>query len=78
MKTSVSIPDELFRAADELAGRLGTTRSGLYALALSEFVARYRADHITAQLNLVYGSEPAEIDPVLKEMQARSVAKNQW
>lgn len=78
MKTSVSIPDDLFQAADELARRLGSTRSGLYALALSEFVARYCADHITAQLNLVYGSEPAEIDPVLKEMQARSIARNQW
>lgn len=31
MKTAISIPDELFKAADEPAGELGTTRSGLYA-----------------------------------------------
>lgn len=74
MKTSISLPDDLFESADELASLLGTTRSGLYALALSEFVARHRADCVTAQLNLVYGNEPAELDPVLREMQSRSIA----
>ena len=76
MKTSISLPDDLFESADELAGLLGTTRSGLYALALSEFVSRHRADRVTAQLNLVYGNEPAEMDPVLREMQARSLAED--
>ena len=78
MKTSVSIPDDLFESADELAERLGMTRSGLYALALSEFVARHRSDEITAQLNRVYGRETAVLDPVLQEMQARSIAKDGW
>ena len=31
MKTAVSIPDELFREADELAHRLGKSRSEVYA-----------------------------------------------
>ena len=44
IRTSVSIPDHLFQAADRWAGRLGTLRGGLYALALSEFVARHRSD----------------------------------
>ncbi len=74
MKTSISLPDDLFESADELANLLGTTRSGLYALALSEFVARHRADRVTAQLNHVYGKKPAELDPVLREMQSRSIA----
>lgn len=78
MKTAVSLPDDLFEAADQLATRLGTTRSGLYALALSEFVAKHLSDSITAQLNAVYGEEAEGLDPVLGELQARSIDKERW
>lgn len=78
MKTAVSLPDELFELADKLAKQLGTTRSGLYALALSEFVEKHRSESITAQLNSVYGEDTGGLDPVLREIQARSIAKDRW
>lgn len=40
MKTAVSIPDDLFEAAEKAAERRGSTRSGLYAEALASFLAR--------------------------------------
>jgi predicted transcriptional regulator len=40
MKTAVSIPDDLFRRADELARQLGKSRSELYREALADYVAR--------------------------------------
>ena len=40
MKTAVSIPDDLFAAAEKAAKRRGCTRSGLYAEALTAFLAR--------------------------------------
>jgi predicted transcriptional regulator len=40
MKTAVSIPDDLFEAAEKAAKRRGSTRSGLYAEALASFLAR--------------------------------------
>lgn len=40
VKTAISIPDELFERAERIAARRGCTRSGLYAEALAEFVAR--------------------------------------
>jgi predicted transcriptional regulator len=40
MKTAVSIPDDLFRKADELAGRMGKSRSEVYRDALADYVAR--------------------------------------
>jgi predicted transcriptional regulator len=39
MKTAVSIPDDLFEAAERAAQRRGSTRSGLYAEALASFLA---------------------------------------
>ena len=44
MKTAISTPDDLFEDAERLAGKLQTSRSKLYARALSEFVARHNDD----------------------------------
>ena len=38
MKTAISIPDSLFRKAEEAAHRLGLTRSRLFSLAIEEFL----------------------------------------
>lgn len=53
MKTVVSIPDNLFRRADELAGRLGKSRSELYREALADYVERREAGAVTSALNLI-------------------------
>ncbi len=44
MKTAVSIPDEVFGAADAAAERLGWSRSQLYARALTEFLDAHGDD----------------------------------
>lgn len=80
MKTAISVPDPLFEAAEELARRLGKSRSQLYAEALQAFLDQRRDQSITERLNEIYDAEPAlaELDPVLKEMQYRSLPKEEW
>lgn len=78
MKTTISIPDPVFEAADELAERLGMSRSALYARAVSEFLERHRSDAVTAQLNDVYSSQSSELDPVLTGMQLSSLRDTEW
>jgi metal-responsive CopG/Arc/MetJ family transcriptional regulator len=78
MKTAVSIPDALFDAADEVADRLGMSRSQLYAKALSEYVFKHRDDDVTAALNRVYAVQPPELDPVLAAMQFASLPSEDW
>ncbi len=73
MKTTISLPDELFDGADELAHRLGLSRSALYARALREYLARHRGRRVTERLDEVYGASPAGLDPTLRSAQARSV-----
>lgn len=51
MKTAISIPDDLFRRADELADRLGKSRSELYREALADYVARRDIGAVTSALN---------------------------
>lgn len=78
MKTAISLPDELFSAADALAGRLGVSRSELYATALAEFVAKYNDREVTARLDRLYSTEPSTLDPGLRRAQHRSLGRDDW
>jgi len=40
VRTTVSVPDELFHRAEQLARLLGKTRSEVYSEALADYVAR--------------------------------------
>jgi metal-responsive CopG/Arc/MetJ family transcriptional regulator len=77
VKIAVSVPDELFERADELAGRLGVSRSQVYARALEEYLESHGAenDPVTAKLN-----ELADrMEPVLTPAAARRlVDTGQW
>ncbi len=75
MRVSVSIPAALLRAADELAQRMGVSRSRLFSLALERFVLD---EAITAKINEVYAHESSALDPVLQSIQFRSIEKNKW
>lgn len=78
MKTAISIPDELFESADELAEELGVSRSELYARAVEEYVAKVGGMDVTTRLNEVYGRESSGVDPELRSAQGRSVGSGEW
>ena len=66
MKTAISLPDELFEAADDLADKLGVSRSQLYARALTDYVAHHSQSEVTERLNAVYDDADSHLDPVLE------------
>jgi metal-responsive CopG/Arc/MetJ family transcriptional regulator len=78
MKTAISLPDELFQAADALAERLGISRSELYATAVAEYLGKHRHENITSKLNEVFAREPSGVSPALRAAQARSVSSAEW
>ena len=78
MKAAVSIPDQVFSAADRLAERLGMSRSKLYSVAVERYLQEHDDDAVTAKLNEVYATEPSSLDPVLQSIQTRSVASSRW
>ena len=73
MKTAVSIPDPVFRAADQLARRMRVSRSELYARALVRMLAQEDDASITARLNELYAVEDSSMDPVLEELQRQAL-----
>jgi metal-responsive CopG/Arc/MetJ family transcriptional regulator len=78
MKTAISLPDDLFNAAESLAGRLGVSRSRLVALALAEFIAKHRSSKVTERLNAVYAAQESGVEPPLRRAQARAVRRTEW
>ena len=78
MKTAISVPDEVFESADELAEELGVSRSELYSTAVAEYLAKHRSEDLTARLNEVYGTEPSGLAPELRRAQARSIGPSEW
>jgi metal-responsive CopG/Arc/MetJ family transcriptional regulator len=77
VKTAVSIPTPLFRAAERTAAELGLSRSGLYARALRRYLSRYRYAGVTERLNAIYEHEPARADRVLLAAQWRRAADDE-
>lgn len=80
MKTAISIPDEVFEAAERTAKSLGVSRSELYATAVREFLERQRREGVTEKLNQVYGDDGAasELDGRLQALQSSSLEREPW
>ena len=76
MRTTISLSDDLFNAAESLAARLGVSRSELFATALAMFAARHSEEEITSRLDRLYKIEDSGPDPVLRDVQRRSLAIN--
>ena len=78
MKTAISIPDQLFDAAEAYAHVKGLSRSELFARALDLYLQMHGDQEITARLNAVYGEESSEIEAPLKIAQARVLQQDPW
>lgn len=78
MKTAISIPDDLFEKAEELAERLEVSRSQLYARAIAEYTERHASANVRKQLDQVYADNESELDPALALMQSISLPPETW
>lgn len=78
MKVAVSIPDPVFKAADELASGLRKSRSELYADALTEYLESHGAVAVREKLDALYSVESSEVDPALEHAQFEVLDHEAW
>jgi metal-responsive CopG/Arc/MetJ family transcriptional regulator len=78
MKTAVSLPDEVFRAAERQARRVKKSRSQLYAEALSEYLARHAPDEVTDAMNRVVEQLREPTDPFVSAAARRVLERSEW
>jgi metal-responsive CopG/Arc/MetJ family transcriptional regulator len=78
MKTAVSIPNELFEMAEQLAQRTQKSRSRLFSDALREYVARRSPDKITESMNQAVDEIGEEKDTFLSSASRRRLEQAEW
>jgi metal-responsive CopG/Arc/MetJ family transcriptional regulator len=78
MKTAISIPDPVFKAAESLARRLGVSRSELYSKAINEFLNAHKDQGVTEILNRVYSEQGSKLDDGIYSLQIKSIDRDEW
>lgn len=75
VKTAISIEESLFKEADELATEMNTSRSKLFAMAISEFLQRQKNQQLFEKINAAYDDTPDASER--KQQQAMKVKYHQ-
>jgi len=78
MKTAISVPDEVFDGAEDLAKRLKVSRSELYSRALREFLARHNPDRVTRALNEVCDEVDSHSDEFVSKAARKLLERDEW
>lgn len=81
MKTVISLPDYLLAAVDRVAQEYGMSRKAVFQRAVREFLWSHDDQSVTDSLNDVYSTEDSSLDPVLAQLQWRTLAalpKEDW
>lgn len=79
MKTAISIPDNLFEAAEKVARRLGISRSELYQRAITRYLEQEGGDVVRERLDAVYGSPTSRgLDPLIRAAGEAILSDEDW
>ena len=79
MKTAISIPDDVFEVAEQLARRTKKSRSQLFSDAVREYVARHADEEVTEAMDRVCAElEPGPPDRFAAEAARRTLERIVW
>ena len=78
MQTTITIPNPIYEAAEQLAEKLDLSLSDLYTIALTAYVTAHRPEDVTDALNRVYENEPSAMDDGLMHLQLASIGGEEW
>jgi metal-responsive CopG/Arc/MetJ family transcriptional regulator len=78
MKTAVSIPDDVFEAAERLARFTNRSRSRLSSDALKEYLARHTPDQVTQAMNSALVQIGEEQDSFVASASRAILERNEW
>lgn len=79
MKTAISIPDDLFEAAEKMARKLKISRSELYQQAVANFLQKHGADIVRESLDRVYSKKSNRgLDPLIRLIGEQKLREEDW
>jgi len=78
MKIAVSVPDDVFEEAEQLARRMKRSRSEVYSRALAEYVARHAPDRVTEAMNRALAEIGEPADQFVRVASERALRHSDW
>jgi metal-responsive CopG/Arc/MetJ family transcriptional regulator len=78
MKVAVSVPDQIFEAAERLAKQRSVPRSQIFAEALAAYVESRSSETITSELNEIYCREESAVEDGFVQAQLESISHETW
>lgn len=78
MKIAVSVPDDVFDKAEQLARRMRRSRSEVYSRALSEYVARHVPDRVTEAMDRALVEIGESAGPFVRVASRRVLKRSDW
>jgi predicted transcriptional regulator len=78
MKIAVSVPDDVFQEAEELARRMRRSRSEVYSRALAEYIARHAPDRVTEAMDRVVAEVGEPADEFVGVASRRVLKRSDW
>jgi predicted transcriptional regulator len=78
MKIAVSVPDDVYEKAEQLARQMKRSRSEVYSQALAEYVARHVPDRVTEAMDQALAEIGEPADNFLRAASRRVLRRGDW
>jgi Ribbon-helix-helix protein, copG family len=78
VKTTVSIPDDVFARAERLARQTKKSRSQLFSDAVREYVARHAAEEVTDAMDRACDELRGSTDKFVSSAGRRILERSEW
>ena len=78
MKTAISVSADIFQLSERLAKKMRLSRSAVFALGVKKLGEEMDEEEVIAKINAVCADVDTSIDPVWKELQGRTLQRNEW
>jgi metal-responsive CopG/Arc/MetJ family transcriptional regulator len=78
MKIAISVPDDVFEEAEQLARRTRRSRSEVYSRALAEYLARHTPDRVTEAMNRALAEIGDSADQFSRAVSRRVLKRSDW
>ncbi len=78
MKIAVSVPDDVFEGAEQLARRMKRSRSEVYSRALAEYLARHAPERVTEAMDRALAAIGEPTDLFVRAASRRVLKRSDW
>ena len=78
MKTAISMPDDIFQAAEYYAKLKHKSRSEVYSEAVAEYLARHSVDRVTDAMNTTMKKIRQLPDSFVESTARRAFDRTEW